>query len=618
MILILLLTITYSNNVLAEQNFDQKTFGTTLICSDTVSEKKLTNIIDIVEHLGLIYELRNLDSLIDLSHESYNLVIIVDPENMLELLQERWIISALDSGVDAIWIGKGIGGRDNITLPKAFGIKYVSEGRANEFGITYLNNGQTESKIFSEDITEIRLLDASAIAYFNNDKNVKLYAAETFYQKNNDSGKAFLFCYEAYSWWRADQESPWMRTMELYQAIFNCISDGFSASLSAYPRNMKMAFICRIEDVTPFHTSAQWLERANDYLDYYSLRNAPLTISLIPFYVDPKQNVSVGLSASSTIDLRQWINRTMERRGGIVQHGYTHQRGNSRSGVASELFDDRYNFWLSMAEQQKIIELGKEEINESLKIEMKAFEAPHYKANDDTYNALTLSDFKYTTHDENTPFIHRYVTGKNIGDPQETFLINIPETLGYIPLDPTENYEIEFMERIDEMYKIGGVAQFFDHLYDDDASRIGKALLDYSITKEGVWYTTVNDLGEFWKQRWNAYEQFTISEDQNIKVTLGKSSEAGLTLKISGIDTIKKVKVNGESWNLFGSNYIILPKLPETLNTIEIEKSTSDYKNEVNVKSTFTIIFSIIAASLLSERSFKDFKQGRDNRKKLA
>ena len=578
--------------------------GVVLICSETIGSHEPTNLIDIMEHLGLVYQIVSPKDLANITLSNFQLAV-VDSSTELERHQERTIVDALSDGVDVIWIGGRIRGYDDKTLPEAFGIRYIREGKAEEFNISYVGNDQRRTKIFSEALTQVELVNASAIAYFIDNNGSRVFPAETFYRGSRTSGKAYFFSYEVHAWWKADSESPWMRARELHRALVDCVFDGFSVTLLPYPRNMQMAFICRIEDVTPIHTSEEWLARANDYLHYYSSKRAPLSVSLIPLYADPNQNLTVPLNATSANDLRQWLFKALERRGRIIQHGYTHQRGMSRSGVASEFYDEQQKYWLSTAEQQRLIDLGKKDIYDSLRVEAKVFEAAHYKANDDTYSALAISGFEYTTHDTNTPFFHRFTPYKETQTFQETYIINIPETLEYIPLDPPSNFENALQTRIDDLHEIGGVALFFNHLYDDAASSIGKNLLDYSLKKKGVWPTTVEDLGKFWKQRWNAYESFKVSKNSTITVTLGKSMESGLTLKLTGQNEISKVHVNGKPWTLFGRDYVILPELPYSLNKVEIDTSPSQTGNPVSEIGIALISLSIIVSFCLTQRAFR-------------
>ena len=586
----------------------EKSYEVALIYSETPADDEPSDIMDMMEHLGIIYQTFNENDIANLNLDKYGLAVIVSSKLEFGQLLERSIADALNVGIDIIWIGGGIGGFSNEVLADTFGIKYIRKGNSDEFTISYLDIGQIRSKIFYEEITQVELIGASAISYLVDNNGRKVFPAETFYQKNKSSGKSYFYSYQVHDWWKADDKSPWMRTRELYRALTDCIFDGFSVTLHPYPRNMQMAFICRIEDVTPIHTNEEWLARANDYLDYYSSKGAPLSISLIPLYVDLNQSVTIPLNSTSANSLRQWLVKTRERKGEIVQHGYSHQRGLSRSGITSEFYDEQQGQWASIVEQQRLIELGKKDIYESIGIEVKSFESPHYKANDDTYLALADLGFEYVTHDFNTPFFHQLELSNGPQKPIKPRIINVPETLEYIPLEPPSNFETDLQRKIDDLYEIGGVALFFNHLYNDEASTIGKNLLDYSLRKKGVWLTSVDDLGEFWKMRREAYHSFNVSKNQTTIVTLGKSVRAGLTLKLTGHDEIVRVHINGKPWTLFGEDYVVLPELPHSANIIEIESLSLHSGNSINEMGIPVILMSLVASFFMIRISFRHRK----------
>jgi hypothetical protein len=297
----------------------------------------------------------------------------------------------------------------------------------------------------------------------------------------------------------------------------------------------------------------------------------------------------------------------MQRGGNIIQHGYTHQSGMARSGIASDFYDEKEKRWIPIDEQRRLIELGKKDIRESLGVETSVFEAPHYQANNDTYAALAISGFEYTTHDTNTPFLHRF---------RETSIINIPETLGYIPLSPPPDFDTVLQTRIDELYELGGVALLINHIYDEPASSIGERSLDYSLKKKGVWATTVEGLGEFWRDRWVAYDSLRVTKNSTLVVTLGRSMKAGLTLRFTGQNEVTNVKVNGRSWTLFGKDFVILPSLPHSLNTIEVESSrpSPSRPNEIGI----TFIFMSAGAGFGLSRILLRYSEDLGKRRVLA
>ena len=141
-------------------------------------------------------------------------------------------------------------------------------------------------------------------------------------------------------------------------------------------------------------------------------RNAALTISLTPTYVDPELNLNFGIEEPQDHALRMWLSEVLMNGGTIVEHGYTHQIGDQKTGVAPEFYDETTQTWMSFENQKLRIQTAASQIHESLGFDPKGFEAPHYIANSDTYLALSELGFQYVTQNTNTAFFDRFALGR--------------------------------------------------------------------------------------------------------------------------------------------------------------------------------------------------------------
>jgi len=217
-------------------------------------------------------------------------------------------------------------------------------------------------------------------------------------------------------------------------------------------------------------------------------------------------------------------------------------------------------------EQLRRISLGKAEIEDSLQTRIFAFEIPHYKLNEDTVTALKKVGFRYLFDDPNSPFLGlRFSEGND-----QTTLAVIPETLGYIPLQSSTDVESRLEQLTDQLLAMEGILLLYNHLYDDSAFTIGVQTMQYILQKGNVWTPNANEIGEFTLARAKSHARFNVTIGSDVVATLGQSTESGLTLEVKGIDRITRVQVNGREWALFGSDYVILPEMPQDINTVII------------------------------------------------
>lgn len=530
------------------------------VIANETPKTNVTHLTDLLRHVGYPFDLiSSADQIVELSH--YSLLILYD--SALSILGQSGL-SALDSyGGDLIWIGPGIGAFDQNTLARIFGIQYISEGIGNALGVVSSSSGSTITAVTNETITLVQLVGGTARGYFNDNSSRRLFPSEV-YMRHSSGTVAYYFAYDVSDWWKADPNLPWSRPAILVSAIRFALSNSSSITLGAYPMNLDTVFIERIEDVDPLNTGVDWLARASNFLQDFKTSQVPLAVALIPVYVDPAHSLTIPLDANSAEPLRSWLQSVIVSGGTIIQHGYTHQYGTFLTGAGTEFLLN--GTWMNYTDQYQRIKLGKMEIQGSLTTKEYAFEAPHYKYDNDTVKAITELGFKYFFDDLNSPFFgFRYSLNSD-----EPTLVVFPETLSYIPLGSSMSLESQIKASIDQLLGFGGILLQYDHLYEENAFTMGIDTMHYVLQKGHVWVASIDTIGRFELERAESYRKFNVTIGPQITVNLGKFNESGLTLYVSGGNGIQWVRVNGKEWPLFKADHIILPKLPADTNTIVI------------------------------------------------
>jgi hypothetical protein len=539
------------------------------IVADMNSERGGPYLVDMLRHLGYPYDVISpANSTLNLG--AYWLLVLYD-SGMYELMQSgqqaRSFLLNYDGNL--LWIGPGIGLVNQATLSTVFGLRYVAERGANDFGATNASSASIVTELFQEQITRVELDGAKPSGYFLNGTE-KFFPSESVFVRSSGAVSHF-FAYDVSDWWNADPQWPWSRPAILGNALNELSSKSTTVILRSYPRNLDAVFIMRIEDVDPLHTGADWLDRANRFLQAYSASQVPLTVAYIPVYVDPQQGISIHTNADSAQPVVNWLRSVVLNGGTIVQHGYTHQYADERTGVGTEFLLNAT--WMSYEDQLQRIAAGKTEIEQALGTRLDSFEAPHYKLNQDTVRAIEVLGFKYLYQDTNNPFFEFWSSNETGDLPQ---LVVIPETLSYIPLGASLSLENRTRALIDQVVQFSGILLQYDHLYDETEYAVGLQTMQYVTQKYHVWTANTNMIGRFEMERALSMRNFAVavSSDQ-IEVQLGSMPEAGLTLAVKGGQPISSVKINEQVWSLFGDNYVILPSLSLNLNSIVIAFSSA-------------------------------------------
>jgi uncharacterized protein YdaL len=225
--------------------------------------------------------------------------------------------------------------------------------------------------------------------------------------------------------------------------------------------------LIRIEDVTPMENP----ENLREIADILSSRNIPFLVGVVPFYVNPSENVRISLSDKPEIvDALKYM---VENGGTIVMHGVTHQyKGVTASDY--EFWDESTNAPIKGETTEGIarkLEMGIQEFMKNGLYPL-VWETPHYTASFQLYQTvakyfstameqrLGMEDFDYSQF---FPYlIHKDLFGQTI----------YPENLGYIPLDPDMDKNEASVRTIldgarNNLYVRDGFASNFFHAFVD-------------------------------------------------------------------------------------------------------------------------------------------------------
>ncbi len=525
-----------------------------------------TNVVhlsDLLRQLGYPYDILKGNQSSDFT--KYTLIIIYDSGFRQLTEQGQGAIAALTSyNGGLVYIGPDVDAMSERTLELLFGVHFVSEDSAQNMGVVSTSSQlTTNTGVFQENVSQVELVGASAEGYFRGNSSQNLFPSETHFQRGSGAS-SYFFAYDVSDWWKADANLPWSRPAILVSVITNLLSGAPSVMLRPYPRNLDSVFIERIEDVDPLHTDYAWLTRANNFLQEFRANNVPLAVALIPVYVNPPKQIEIPLNADSASPLRDWLHAVIVGGGTIAEHGYTHQFGSAQTGVETEFLVN--GTWMSYSEQFQRISLGKNEIEKTLNTKLLTFEAPHYASDSDTMTAITTLGFKYLFADPNSPFFDIWYPPNST----QPALVLIPETLSYIPLGVTMEYENWIKANVNQLLSINGILLQYDHLYDDLEYTIGSDTLHYILQHTQPWTPTIDAIGRFESARAISYAHYNVSIGSQITINLGRFTENELTIRVAGESPISWVQVNGKQWPVFKGNYIMLPPLLQDVNTIVV------------------------------------------------
>ena len=156
--------------------------------------------------------------------------------------------------------------------------------------------------------------------------------------------------------------------------------DALHYALGHHERNLKA--LVRLEDVNPY--TYRSTVKIRDAYEFFKSHNIPFHIALIARYINPPERIDLS-THEAKIYLRYITQMVGEGLGNLIQHGYTHQVGNSISSIGYEYWDENTNEPLPYDSEEYVINTlaGARGEMEYLKLPTPdIFETPHYALSD--------------------------------------------------------------------------------------------------------------------------------------------------------------------------------------------------------------------------------------------
>src|SRR2546426_818238 len=209
----------------------------------------------------------------------------------------------------------------------------------------------------------------------------------------------------------------------------------------ARPAPTRHSAVIRIEDVSPL-TKAEQLRAIADLL---SAEHVPFVVALIPFYVDPRNDVRVALSERP--DVVAALQYMVARGGTVALHGSSHQY-KGETGVDFEFWDATRQGPIGHDTEGAVRDRIEAALAETFRsgIYPVLWETPHYAASSLDYAALarhftTAIEQRLALDDPRTSFYFPFFVRRDAYGQQI-----IPENLGYVPLaSPTVDHLREYV-----------------------------------------------------------------------------------------------------------------------------------------------------------------------------
>ena len=344
----------------------------------------------------------------DVEKYDYLFYVGFSPENQppIELCHD-----IMSTGKPVIWINSGFSDlcrKENIL--KKFGFSVLAQDKESGFDIV-----KTKTFNFSKGVPEtykILIKDKKAVEVWATAFSTKTKAETPYMVK---SGNVIYVA-----------DLPFLGAEVNDRYLF--FADKLHDILNENHAESHQAII-RIEDVTPLNDP----DKLREVADILSERGIPFLVGVVPFYVNPQENIRVSLSERP--ELVDALKYMVQNGGSIVMHGTTHQY----KGVST----DDGEFWdannakpipnENAEDFRKKIELG---IDEFVKngLHPIAWETPHYMA---SVTFLEVISKFFSTAVEQRMVINDFDYGQYF-----PYIINkdlfgqkiYPENLGYVPL----------------------------------------------------------------------------------------------------------------------------------------------------------------------------------------
>ena len=514
---------------------------------DDESRLRITNMI---EGMGLPFDVAEVDKLYDIELPDYQLIIFASSTNFkldIDEAKEQQIITAIYCGVNVLWIGSGIWGSFKTTdLPDAFGLKYVREEASEVMGARFATfenlAGMADRLMISHDkLWVVQPVKATVEGWYFDESGKRLhFPFITRYQGGQSHGTTTFISLPLLERWKT-VEAPhtYARAEILARAVRSLTTDGVvSKHPVSYAR--EGVFILRLEDYTPGgsyigHAGRSYLIRMERLLELTKEHDLPLNIAIIPKYNHPFFGESHTWADNDPIitQLRRQAKLAFESGGSLIVHGYDHQNGDQFddfSGDDWETWDEDKKAFLSYQEQKEITDSAFREIYEKWGIKPTIWETPHYMSNSDTYKAARASGFLYFTESDTKLFPNRngHLNRAN------GLLLNVPETAFYFPADAVTVKHSTLVKQKYLLPRLVRLNALFQVFYHNMSSHQHKALQNLLMTAQrfDLWKPNIEEYIQFWEFREQAkVEAYIDRNEHNIVIEVADSFD-GLTLAI--------------------------------------------------------------------------------------
>jgi hypothetical protein len=492
--------------------------------------------ISTLDGLGLPYDTLHFEQVGTAPLTDYQLVIVawsswywLEP---IPAAVEQNIINSIDQGVNYLWIGPGIFGSDETTLPQKFGLSYVS---TNTFSIDQadfidLTGSTVRFSVKNEYATQVTLNGAAFEGQYYQANTPKAFPFITGYGPVG-KGKTYFISMNIMDWWKdTEAEDTYARTEVLVKYIRQLTSQGYVAK-HPVKEGKEATFLLRLEDYTPGggmmlgNPPETWIDRLDNLIYFLKKTGLKLNMAVIPRYEHPcNAEAHTWDDTDQEIPLLKRYAQTVLADGGsLIAHGYKHQVGigvDDFSGGDYEmclsptdqiLCDTRPNTcgsnFRSLTEQKQVTDSARAEMAARFGYTPRIWETPHYAGNPDTYRAAAESGFEFFTESDTMLFPNRF----GYLNLAQGLIMSLPETAFDFRDTPDLIAQMEPIKKDHILPRLVRLnAPYYTFYHNSNLDQYQSLLRVISKARSyDLWYPSLEEFGLFWKNK----ETVTVSSD---------------------------------------------------------------------------------------------------------
>jgi hypothetical protein len=529
--------------------------------------------INTLDGLGLPYYSLHFEQLGSADLTDYQLVVVAwSSSYWLEPIPdaiEAKIIDAIDRGINCLWIGPGIWGKQTDTqLPQAFGLAYVGYSNAHGYNLAEfadLTGALTRFHVKSvapnrEYVVRVNLIQATAEGSYYIGDTLQPYPFVTKYQAAAGKGKAAFISMNIMDWWKeTEAEDTYARTEVLVKYIRQLTSQGFAAK-HPVKDGKEATFLLRLEDYTPGGAMMladpleTWIDRLDNLIYFVKKTGLRLNLAIIPRYEHPclAESHTWGDTDQGIPLLKRYARTVLADGGSLIVHGFKHQVGQGQddfSGGDYEMClfplnqspcdlrpnicidpakpEDPYTF-LPYGQQKDRTDSARAEMAAQFNYTPLIWETPHYSGNETTYTAANDSGFQFFTESD-TMLFPNYFGYRNRA---QGLILSLPETAFDFRDTPALIAQMEPIKKDHILPRLVRLNAPYYTFYHNTSQEQYQSLLNV-INKArtyNLWYPSLEEFGLFWKNRENALVSGWVDEELRKMTADVSGSFAGLTL----------------------------------------------------------------------------------------